>query len=224
MPGHAFRGNAAAYVPNEAAYQRLIDTYQPFGFYGLTMGYGQGFVSQSALLLDRMRDATVMLNWLAKEIYDPRLGSFIVSEGVQIDPTGQFWYRFGDLGNGVQEAEIIKTLRLVLGVDDTQPGRTRFYPRMPYEWSEMAVEKYPVLFQGSGKLQAASLHYKLVRSGDGMELQIGADKDLGPIELRLGPFAKRPKASNILVNGQTPAGTAIEHSGDSWWIKFRSSL
>ena len=35
---------------NEAAYQRLIDTYRPFGFYGQAMGYGQGFVTQSALL------------------------------------------------------------------------------------------------------------------------------------------------------------------------------
>ncbi len=136
---------------NEAAYQRLIDTYQPFGFYGLTMGYGQGFVAQSALLLDRMHDATEMLDWAAKEIYDPRFGCFIVSEGVQIDPTKKFWHRFGDLGNGVQEAEIVKTLRLVIGVDDTVPGHLQFYPRMPYGWSEMAVEKYPVLFESSGE-------------------------------------------------------------------------
>ena len=43
---------------NEAAYQRLIDTYKPFGFYGQAMGYGQGLVTQAALLLDRMHDAT----------------------------------------------------------------------------------------------------------------------------------------------------------------------
>ncbi len=209
---------------NEAAYQRLIDTYQPFGFYGLTMGYGQGFVTQSALLLDRMRDATVMLDWLAKEIYDPRFGSFIVSEGVQMDPTGRFWYRFGDLGNGVQEMEIVKTLRLVLGVDDTHPERIQFYPRMPYGWNEIAVEKYPVLFEASGKIQIAKLHYKLVRSGDGMQLEIGADKELGPVAMRLGPFAKRPKASSIRLNEHVPAGASIERNGDSWWLKFKASV
>ena len=42
---------------------------------------------------------------------------YIVPEGVQIDPTGRFRYRTGDLGNGVQEAEIIKALRMVIGVD-----------------------------------------------------------------------------------------------------------
>ena len=63
---------------NEAAYQRLIDTYKPFGFYGQAMGYGQGFVTQSALLLDRMRDATTMLDWVARQTYDHKFGSFIV--------------------------------------------------------------------------------------------------------------------------------------------------
>jgi len=209
---------------SEAAYQRLIDTYQPFGFYGLTMGYGQGFVTQSALLLDRMHDATVMLDWLARQIYDPRLGSFIVSEGVQIDPTGKFWYRFGDLGNGVQEAEIIKALRLIIGLDDTQPKRLQFYPRMPYGWDEIAVEKYPVLFENAGRLQTAQLHYKVVRSGNTMRLEIGADKHLDPIPMRLGPFAKQPKASSIRVNGRIPEAASIEHNGDSWWIKFKSSI
>jgi hypothetical protein len=211
-------------VANQAAYQRLIDTYQPFGFYGLTMGYGQGFVTQSALLLDRMHDATVMLDWLAKEIYDPRFGCFIVSEGVQLDPTGKFWYRFGDLGNGVQEMEIVKTLRLVLGVDDTQPARLQFYPRMPYGWIEMAVDKYPVLSQASGRTQTAHLHYKLVRSGDTMQLEIGADNHLGPVAMRLGPFAERPSGSSIRVNGRIPASASVEHQGDSWWVNFKASV
>ena len=126
---------------NEASYQRLIDTYKPFGFYGQAMGYGQGFVTQSALLLDRMHDATQMLDWAAKEIYNPRQGSFIVPEGVQIDPTGRFWYPMGDLGNGVQEGEIVKTLRMVIGMDDTHPDRLQFFPRLPYDWKQIEVGK-----------------------------------------------------------------------------------
>lgn len=206
---------------NAATYQRLIDTYKPFGFYGQAMGYGQGFVTQSALLLDRMRDATQMLDWAAKEIYDPRLGSFIVPEGVQIDPTGRYWFRMGDLGNGVQEGEIVKTLRLVMGVDDTQPDRLQFFPRLPYDWKQIAVEKYPVVFQSKGRLQFAFLNYTLKRSGDAMDLRISADKSLGLVAVRLGPFAKQPTAASICINGKTPAGTSVEHRGDSWWIRFR---
>ncbi len=58
---------------NQAAYQRILDTYKPFEFYRQSIGYGQGFVTESALLLDRMHDTTTMLDWAAKEIYDPEV-------------------------------------------------------------------------------------------------------------------------------------------------------
>lgn len=205
---------------NEDTYRRLISTYRPFGFYGQAMGYGQGFVTQSALLLDRMRDATLMLDWAAKEIYDPRSHCFIVPEGVEIDPTSHFWYHIGDLGNGVQEGEIIKTLRLVIGVDDTQPSRLQVFPRMPYAWKEITISKYPIVFAVSGKLETAFLRYRLKRSGNKMNLKIASSKDIGRVAIRLGPFAKQPKASSIRVNGNSPPDTLIEQSGDSWWIRF----
>ncbi|HEY2084329.1 MAG TPA: hypothetical protein VGI88_16230 [Verrucomicrobiae bacterium] len=205
---------------NEATYQRLIDTYKPFGFYGQAMGYGQGFVTEAALLLDRMHDATTMLNWAAKEIYDPKFGFYIVPEGCEIDPTGRFWYRIGDLGNGVQEGEIVKTLRLVMGVDDTQPDRLQFCPRLPYGWSNIAVDKYPIVFEKSGKMEAAVLSYKLERDGKNMKLEISADKELGPVAMRLGPFEKQPAASSVRVNGEIPSGAAIQRSGDSWWVQW----
>ena len=208
----------------EAAYQRLIDTYRPFGFYGQTMGYGQGFVTQSALLLDRMKDATQMLDWLARESYDPRLNSFIVPEACDVDSTGHYWYWIGDLGNGVQEAENIKALRLVIGVDDTQPNRLRFYPRMPYDWNKITVDKFPVLFETAGKTETTFLRYQLERTRKGMLLKIVADKALGPVAMRLGPFEKQVDASNIQVNGRIPTGVSVEHSGDSWWAKFTTPI
>jgi len=208
---------------NEAAYQRLIDTHQPLGFYGQAMGYGQGFITQSALLLDRMQDATELLNWTGKEIYDPKFKSYIVPEGCEIDTSGRYWYRMGDLGNGVQEAEIVKTLRLMIGVDDTQPGRLQFFPRMPYGWSEMAVKNYPVLFERGGKLETARLRYKLERSGNGMKLEIQSSQDLGPIAVRLGPFANTSDAANIRVNGKIQKGSP-EHSGDSWWMRMKVAV
>jgi hypothetical protein len=209
---------------NEAAYQRLVDTYQPFGFYGLAMGYGQGLVTQAALLLDRMQDATTMLNWAAKEIYDPRFGSYITPEACDIDPTGRYLYRMGDLGNGVQEAEIVKMLRLVIGVDDTRPERLQFYPRMPYDWNEITVTKYPVLIEKSGQPETTFLQYKLNRSDDGMKLEISADETIGPVAMRLGPFHQQPDVSKIRVNGEDAPGATAEHSGDSWWVRFAANV
>lgn len=212
---------------NEATYQRLIDTYRPFGFYGQAMGYGQGFVSQSALLLDRMHDATTILDWTAREIYDPRFNAFdhfIVPEGVQVMPSGKFWYRIGDLGNGVQEGEIVKTLRLIVGVDDTRPSRLQFFPRMPYGWNEIAVSEYPILFERHGKRQSTLLQYKLRRTGRRMDLKISAGTAPGPVLMRLGPFEKPPEISDVRINGQTPSGALVEHSGDSWWIRFIAGI
>ena len=219
--GFAPQDDNPAWRPlSEASYQRLIDRYQPFGFYGNAMGYGQGFVSQAALLLDRMHDATRILDWTAKEIYDPQFGSFIVPEGVQIDLTGHFWYHTGDLGNGVQEAENVKSLRLVIGVDDTQPSRIQFYPRMPYDWNEISVYDYPVLTERSGKTELAHMWYQLVRSGRKMKLDLSSNDDLGTVAMRLGPFEKPPGPSSVVVNGERPANMAVVHSGDSWWAKF----
>ncbi len=70
-------------------------------------------------------------------------------------------------------------------------------------------------------METALLRYKLKRSGNGMRLEISADKELGPVAMRLGPFEKPPETSNIRVNGQIPANVVIEHSGDSWWASFR---
>ena len=190
------------------------------------MGYGQGLVTQSALLLDRMHDATKMLDWAAKEIYDPRFDSFILRrKACEIDPTGRYWYRIGDFGNGVQEAEIVKMLRLVIGVDDTQPDRLQFYPTLPYDWNEMAVSKYPGIIRQCRKNRNRPLNIKLKRVNNGMKLEISADKALGAVAMRIGPFENQPEISNISINGEKPCRDAsIEHSGDSWWVKFAAAV
>lgn len=207
-----------------AAYQRLIDTYKPFGFYGWAMGYGQGFVTQSALLLDRMKDASQMLNWTAREVYDVHIHSFVVPEGAQVDPTGRFIYRTGDQGNGVQEAEIVKAFRILIGVDDNQPQSLKIVPRLPYGWTEMAVSKYPALVERQGKTQMALLHYDLHRVAGRMDLNISADRDLGPVAMRLGPFENKPEASDVVVNGNYPIQPSMEQSGDSWWVSFTAPV
>ncbi len=209
---------------NEAAYQRLIDTYKPLGFYGWAMGYGQGFVTQAALLLDRMKDVTPMLNWAAREIYEPEIHSFVVPEGAQLDPTGRYVFRTGDLGNGVQEAEIVKVFRILIGVDDNEPERLRVMPRLPYGWSEIAVNKYPAFVGRDGKRETAQLHYDLRRAAGHMSLEISADRALGPVAMRLGPFEKQPQEADVLVNGKHPADATVGQSGDSWWVSFTAAI
>lgn len=188
------------------SYLRLVARYRTFGFYGDAMGYGQGFVTQAALLLDRMDDASRMLDWTAREIYDPRVGTFIVPEGVHLDPTGKYWFRIGDLGNGVQEAEIVKALRLILGWDDTRPANLRWRPRLPFAWKGMAVRNLPVAAGHLPGHPVAHITATLRRDGDTLAYAVSADRDLGEIPARMGPFRSKP------------ANSSAYRSGDAWWI------
>lgn len=224
-----FTADYRGYAPNDiyapwrsadvAAYERLIDTYKPFGFYGWAMGYGQGFVTQSALLLDRMKDATDMLNWTAREVYDPQIQSYVVPEGVQVDPTGRFLYRTGDQGNGVQEAEIVKIFRILIGVDDMDSRHIEILPRLPYGWSEISVKDYPVLIQKAGKTENTHLRYRLERAGGHLSMSISSEVYLGAVTIRVGPFEEQPTANDVRINGWLPKNASIQHSGDSWWVQ-----
>jgi len=200
---------------DQATYQRMIDSYKPLGYYGVAMGYGQGFVTQSALLLDRMGDASKMLEWAAKCIYSKEYMPYIVPEGCELHPSGKFWRRSGDLGNGVQEGEIVKVMRLVIGIDDNNPARLQIAPRMPTHWTEIRVSKYPALVETDGKREMAELAYTLKRTPKGLSLQLTSGRPLPELTIRLGAFTRRPDA-RVLLNGR-PVDAAVTRSGDSWW-------
>jgi hypothetical protein len=201
------------------AYRRLISYYHPFGFYGTAMGYGQGFVTEAALLLDRMRDATTMLNWFAKAIYYPGCKPYITPEGCQVQRQGHYWHRTGDLGNGVQEGETIKTLRLVMGVDDNWPDHTQLIPRLPLGWSEIRLKDYPLLtVGGNGQRVIRRINYHLRRDGKKLTLSFNSDKPIALMNVRLGPFADLAIRAEINGHPIAPGQLRLRRSGDSYWV------
>ena len=204
-----------------ATYQELIDATKPFGYYGAAMGYGQGFFSQAALLLDRMRDATTMMQWAARETYNAHYKPYIVPEGSIIDKGGKNMFRMADIGNGVQEAEIVKSMRVLIGVDDLKPERLRLLPRMPYGWTAISIEQYPALVRRRGETRQALLSYKLRRDKQGgMSFDLTSDRPLPAGEVRLGPFVQAPAASGVRLNGR-PVPATVERSGDSFWTRVQ---
>ena len=205
------------------AYRRILSSYHPFGFYGTAMGYGQGFVTQAALLLDRMRDATTMLNWLAKAIYYPGNypgnNPYITPEGCQVQRHGLYWHRTGDLGNGVQEGETIKTLRLVIGVDDNWPKHTQLIPRLPIGWSDISVKDYPLLtVGGNGRRVIRHISYHLRRHGNKLALNFESDKSVALMNVRLGPFADSTLRAEIDGHPVEQGRLRVRRSGDSCWV------
>ena len=214
--GFAPEDNIAGwYARDLSAYLRLAASYRPFGYYGTAMGYGQGFVTQAALLLDRMHDASVMLQWLAKLTYYPRYKPFIVPEGCELSTKGVYWHRTGDLGNGVQEGEAVKAIRLVLGLDDDRPDVTQLIPRLPFSWSGSSVSGYPVLTIDAGnKRVTRRASYKLKRIGSSLTLSFQADGPIAAMHVRFGPFASPD--IRVELNGHA-IRVRIVHSGDSDW-------
>jgi len=207
------------------AYERILDNtrkYTPFCAYGAAMGYSQGFVTQAALLLDRMDEASEMLKWTARlTYYDAPVEKekYLVPEGAEIIPTGEFWHRIGDLGNGVQQAETIKTLRLVLGIDNTGgEHQLNLVPRLPMDWTGISTANHPVWIEdASGVPQRVEIGYNLQRNGRGLIFTVTSEMTLPELEIRLGALKNPDPAFGVLLDGEYIESTTAK-SGDAYWV------
>ena len=127
---------------------------------GRQMGYGQGYLTQCAIMLDRYDELTECIEAAAMFCYHHTDHNYIVPEGVIVHGSKRFWYRNADHGNAVQQAEIVKCSRLLLGIDDIVPERgLRLIPRLPITWQTMEVTRYPVT-GADKKIKYISFSYK----------------------------------------------------------------
>ena len=202
--------------------QRQLARCRPDHASAVAMGYGQCFITQAALLLDEMGHASRCLERLADFTYYPRCKPYIVPEGCEVDPSGRWWRRTGDLGNGVQEGEAIKCVRIVLGIDDTQPACTLFVPRVPIGWSEARAEGYPVMTLEGDRVVRRSVNFNLRREGGRDRLAIRADGPLAAVRVRLGPYPAATRWVRASVNGRRQNVRAFR-SGDSAWAWVEGS-
>lgn len=190
-------------------YRRQIA--QPNGFAApRVMGYGQSFITQAALLLDDQTGIDATLTNLAKFTYFAGKDPYIVPEGVALHPSGKYWYRTNDLGNAAHEAEAIKALALVAGID--APGK-RVVPHLPDGWQELTVENWPL---GSG----ARLSYTLHRDGNALLMDGMVSDPSVKLKVRLGPFPAGSQAQIQLNGTQVPALQTEESGGSRWyWLE-----
>lgn len=161
------------------------DYYSPYA--GRQMGYGQGYLTETALMLDRYEEITECIECAAKFCYHHADPSYIVPEGVVVNGAKTKWFRNSDLGNGVQQGEIVKCARLILGLDDLNHEKgLKFVPRMPENWKEISVEKYPV----STEKGLNHVTYCYEKLADGYSLKLEAENELKAAWLRVGPFSE----------------------------------
>lgn len=199
----------------QQTYQRQVDL--PSGFRsGRTIGYGQAFLTQSALMLDDMAGAGEALDNLASFIYDAGAEPYLVPEGVALHPSGNYWYRTGDLGNAMHEAEVLKTLALLAGVDDLSGQRLSLVPRLPPQWTSMSVADYPVTVIG----QRLTIAYTLIRESNRLRMDITANRPIPALDVRLGPLPVGVEP-HVTVDGVVQK-SVVEMSGGNRWLWLRN--
>ena len=116
--------------------------------------YGQGYALQTMLLTDHLQMADKALHWLADATYQP------IPEYQLLRSSPYFFYEryYSPMAVGrvtlavgcgalnlVNVAEPLKVARLILGVDDSDPGATILVPRLPPSWKSMEAHNWPIL-------------------------------------------------------------------------------
>jgi hypothetical protein len=189
---------------------------------GRQMGYGQGYITETAILLDEPVDMKGYVEQAAAFCYHHSDYNYIVPEGVIMHPSERYWFRNSDLGNGVQQGEIVKAARLLVGLDDLDPetGLT-VIPRLPDTWNGIEVQNYPVVATDlQGKYLRTKIKYNLDRIENGYKFQLETADAIRMGKLRLGPFDTK----KIIAKGGKLEGNIVELHGKYYLYLDLSAL
>lgn len=150
------------------------------------MGYGQGYLTLTAFMLDEVEDYSACFEACAYLCYNSHECNYIVPEGVIVHPSGDFWFRNADLGNAVQQGEIVKVSRLVVGLDDLSREKgLKILSRLPLNMKSIEAKGY-CLHLPCGHI---SCDYSYSRVDNGYELRFSAERKIPLDFVRVGPFA-----------------------------------
>ena len=174
--------------------------YNPMS--GRQMGYGQGYLTQAALLLDLPDEASDCVEAATMLTYHHTDRQYIVPEGVITHGDGRYWFRNSDLGNGVQQAEIVKLARIMIGVDDFDCEHgIKLIPRLPKNWKYLSVKDFPA---ANGK--KVSYRYSRTQDPGSMKttdgnqsyyLTISPESEVTTV--RVGPFDRAEISSELPI-------------------------
>jgi len=182
------------------------------------IGYGQCYITQSALILDEMEDADKLVEWMARVCFAPRLPHpYRVPEGSIISDDATTWRRWGDLGNLYQLVDVVQTILLITGIDDINPAELKLMPRLPADLPEMEIKDLPVRTMSNGKSELVKISIKMEKKKAAINFNFLSDKSVDKIKLRLGPFPLSSKYVKVKLNKKT-IPSKLEKSGDSKWV------
>ncbi len=171
----------------------------------LGMGYGHGWMTKTALMLDEMDDAGDLLENLARFTYDKNMSvspegqdwrqyQWLIPEGVRLGPQRRWWYRIGDLTNGANQGPPMHALEMVVGVDDTKPDQPKILPRIPARLQSLSISNFPMLVADGARTQRARITYDYSR---GQLFRFETDRPIPHLQIRLGPWKDAAPKVNI---------------------------
>lgn len=188
----------------------------------LAMGYGIGWLTHSALVLDQMDHAGRLLVSIARYSYDKNMNyvdstrgidwrkwMWIIPEGANIMPDGR-WYRICDLSNGANQGPAMNALEVCAGVDDIQDDRLRLMPRVPDPLKGIEVTHFRVMTREAGRNVSAWIDYTYERGG---RFAFQSDRLLPEMDVRFGPYVSRDEADRIARSLSLKGEVRVEESG-----------
>jgi hypothetical protein len=197
----------------------------------LGMGYGLGWMTKAALMLDEMDDVGELLGNLATFTYDKNMAEspegqdwepflWLIPEGVRLGPDRDWWYRIGDLTNGANQGPPMHALEMVVGVDDVRPNQPRIMPRIPHQIGSISVQGFPMLVADGDGTRRVRIDYAYDRA---RHFEFRADSPVANLQIRLGPW--RAAAPDVVPGGAS-MGTrwvvsGFEHAEPAHWMWLR---
>jgi len=200
----------------------------------LAMGYGMGWITKAALVLDHMDDAGKLLCNIAKYSYDKNMDYvdeerginwkkflWLIPEGTNLMPDGR-WYRIGDLTNGANQGPAMHALEICAGIDDTKPDELKIIPRVPNPLKGLEVTNFAVLIPDGQELAKAKINYSYDKKK--CLFTLDSDRALPNLAVRMGPYDQKTAAKYAEnLNKPQNAKVRTEASGNAngqtaWWI------
>lgn len=199
---------------SRSSYAEDIASVADNGYFGPTgTGYDHSMITQSALLLDNMSDATKLIENLTRVSYAPGfIEPYLVPEGFTVNTAEGYIRRQGDLGNLVQLAEAMKCYAITVGISQVNNNTLKIMPRLPEGW-QVDVQNFD-LQNATG---AIDLLVSYPQSGiQTVRLTLGDTEGFDTVRMRLGPLPAGTGLCAVQVNGvNTPC--EMVSSGDSSW-------
>jgi hypothetical protein len=188
------------------------------------MGYGIGWLTHSALVLDQMDNAGRLLINIARYSYDKNMDyvdekqktdwrkwMWIIPEGSNIMTDGR-WYRICDLSNGANQGPAMNAMEICAGVDDAKSDRVRLLPRIPDPLTGLDVSNFSVSTSDGTKNMNGLINYTYER---GKSFKLKSDIKLPKLDIRFGPYTNQEQADKIVqaITSKGATNARVEQSG-----------